>query len=68
MTKAKGILHGNVIELLEPLDAPEGSEVEVLWEPSEKDRQEARERLLALMEQGLFDEVPEWDRDSLYDR
>lgn len=29
MTKAKGILHGNVVELLEPLDAPEGAEVEV---------------------------------------
>jgi hypothetical protein len=56
MTKVKGIFKGNTIQLLEPVAATNGVEVEVIFhEPGERDQSflSAKKQELARMEKGL---------------
>lgn len=56
MTKVKGIYKGNTVQLLEPVTATNGVEVEVIfYEPGEKDHafRNAMKQELGRMEKGL---------------
>lgn len=56
MTKVKGILKGNTVQLLEPVTATSGVEVEVIVnEPDYKDKSfmDAMKQELARMQEGL---------------
>ena len=56
MTKVKGIFKGNTVQLLEPVSATNGVEVDVIFhEPGDKDQSfvNAMKQELARMEKGL---------------
>ena len=66
MKKVKGILQGQVIKLLEKVEAKDGTKVEVIFE---EDHQQAKERQLRLIRSGFdMGRIIYQSREELHER
>lgn len=66
MKKVKGILQGQVIKLLEKVEAKDGTKVEVIFE---EDQQQAEERQLRLIRSGFnMGRIVYQNREELHER
>ncbi|MCK4617688.1 hypothetical protein KAT45_02170 [Candidatus Aerophobetes bacterium] len=66
MKKVKGILQGQVIKLLEKVEAKDGTKVAVIFE---EDHQQAKERQLRLIRSGFdMGRIISQSREELHER